>query len=830
MTAISTPQPGARQSQWQRRLRSPSVVSGLVLGVVAAVVVGIIVHHVASPNRLADSTLAASYSAFFIFFMIGIGAPNYLFRWAAGRPEPTHEEELAAAGKGEGAWRYFRFCTDHKVVGVQYLVTVFLLFGVGGLASWMIRLEQMQSGAKAFTPSTYNTIVGMHGIVMIATTIIMLSGTFGNYILPIMIGADDMAFPRLNAMSFWTLFAGIPIFLSTVVLGGFDTGWTGYSPLADQSAIGIDAYCFLIIIFGLSLAMSGMNIFVTVLKMRAPGMTWMRLPAFVWAVLLSTLLGLIVFPAFSSAVMLTVIDRVFGTSFYQANLGGSNFLYEEMFWFMGHPEVYVIALPAFGVICEVLPVFTRKPLFGQRLVVGGMLGVFVLSLVVWMHHLYWSGANTPIDLPIMLDTELISIPTGLIFLAIVGTLWRGRIRFEPPMLFALGFVVNFMIAGVTGLYLADVPTDAIYHGGMFVLAHFHFALVGGGVFGFLTGVYYWFPKVTGRKLDRTLGKWHFWLFEIGFVGVFMPLFFAGLKGEPRWQAFVDPKWGTANLISSLFAIPIVLSVGVFGYNLLISSRRGERAGANPWGARTLEWIPPSPVPLVNFERPVVVTSGPYDYGMGGARMMGAPVMAGGAVDDAGSVAVADHMPHAAPGVRGPIARWGAGLMILSWSMFALVLYVGYLYLDALDTEHAFRVGEPAPSTVGTVLLAVAASVAAVVWTRGYRSSAAGDSAGAGRFMAIGWLLSAAGLAGSIATFLAYRPALPLHAYASAMDLFLLFHGWHMVIALVIGLIPLGRLRRGRLGDRHYSIQIVGWWMWYSAITAIVMMVVTLAVH
>jgi cytochrome c oxidase subunit I len=826
VSAIASPHEGTGPSAGRGGALVPSIVSGVVLGVVGAVVVGIIVHGLASPARRADATVAAAYAAWFVFFMIGMGAPNFLFKWALGRPDPTHEEELEQAGKGQGAWRYFRFCTDHKVVGIQYLVTILVLFAVGGLASWMIRLEQARSGAKVFTPATYNTLVGMHGIVMIATTIIMISASFGNYILPIMIGANDMAFPRLNAMSYWTLFTAIPILLSVVVLGGFPTGWTGYSPLADQAAVGMDAYCFTIIVFGLSIAMGAMNIFVTVLKMRAPGMTWGRLPAFVWAVVLSTMLGLLVFPTFSAAVLLTLLDRVFGTSFYQANLGGNNFLYEQLFWFMGHPEVYVIALPAIGVIAEVITVFTRKPLFGQRLVIGGMFGIFTLSLVVWMHHIYWSGANTPIDLPTMLDTELISIPTGLVFLAIIGTLWRGRIRFEAPMLFALGFIVNFLIGGVTGLYLADVPTDTIYHGGMFVAAHFHFTLVGGAVFGFLAGFYYWFPKMTGRELDAGLAKLHFWLFEIGFLGVFMPLFYAGLKGEPRWQAFVDPKFGTQNLISSLFVILIIASVAVFGYNILISWLSGRRATANVWGGRTLEWVPPSPVPLVNFEQPVVVAAGPYDYGTGGPRVMGAPAIAGAAVDEAVPL---PHVPEADPALRGSMARWGTAAMITSWTVFAAALYIGYLYLDALGTQGAFRAGEPSPSTVGTVLLTAGALAGALVWSWGFRATSRGSGGGVRGALVLGWLLSLAGLVASLVVFLDYNAGLPLHAYASSMGLFILFHGWHLVIALVICAIPLSRLLRGRIGGREYTIQITGWWLWYTAVTAIVMMVLTLAV-
>jgi cytochrome c oxidase subunit I len=811
---------GARRSRWHALV--PSVVSGLVLGLVAAIVVGFVVSAVVPGAP--DATIVAAYVAWFLFFLAGMGAANYPVKWALGRPDPTHEEELELAGQGQGAWRYFRFCTDHKVVGIQYLVTVFVLFLVGGAASWMIRLEQAQSGAKIFTPAAYNTIVGMHGLVMIATTIIMISAAFGNYFVPIMIGANDMAFPRLNALSYWTLFAAIPVLLSTLALGGFPTGWTGYAPLADQAALGMDAYCVTIVLFALSIAFGAVNIFVTVLTMRAPGLSLTRLPIFVWSVVLSTLLGLIVFPTFTAAVLLVLLDRVFGTSFYLASLGGNNFVYEQLFWFMGHPEVYVILLPAIGVICEVITVFARKPLWGYRMVLGAMITIFVLSVVVWMHHLYWSGANTPLDTPIMLDTELISIPTGLIFFALVGTLWRGRIRFEPPMLFAIAFGVNFLIGGVTGLYLADVPTDTQFHGDMFTVAHFHFTLVGGVVFGFLAGLYYWFPKMTGRQLDRRLGVLHFWLFEIGFLGVFIPLFYAGLQGEPRWQAYVDPQFGTANLIASLFVIPIVISVAVLGYNIVVSWRSGVPAEANQWGGRTLEWILPSPVPLVNFDRPVVVLAGPYDYGTGGPRLMGQPVTAGAAAD---TVPLAS--PHPDEASRADRARYGSLLLVLSWTMFALAIYSAYIYLHALNTTGQFRPSsEPVPSTVGTVLIMVASVLGAAVWTWGYVGKRAADDPRLRIGVTLGWLITLAGLAGSLVLFATLNYPAPVYAYGSSMELFVFFHAWHLIIALIIGALVLGRLYRGRLAGREYAVECVGYWLWYTAVLAVVMTVLTLA--
>jgi cytochrome c oxidase subunit I len=598
----------------------PSVISGIVLGVVGAAVAGLLVNRITtaySPDGVPndDAVAASVFIAWVLFFMIGIGTFNGVFQWAFGRREPTPAEELQLAGKGQGLWRYFRFTTDHKVVGLQYLATALVLFFVGSMGAFMIRLEQSRPGAIFFNPATYNTIVGMHGIIMIVATIIMISGPIGNFVLPIMIGARDMAFPRLNALSYWLLFVDVPVILSTLFLGGFQTGWTGYAPLADQGlTTGMEAYSFFIIIFAISTTIAAMNIITTVLILRTKGMTWGRLPVTVWGVLLSVILSLMAFPMFLTVQTMVVLDRVFQTSFFLAASGGSNWMYEHLFWFFGHPEVYVIVLPAMAVAAEVAAVFTRKPVFGYRLLVASMLGISILSVIVWGHHLYTSGSENALSIPFMLDTELISIPTGIFFLVLVGTFWRGKIWVTVPALFAGGMLVNFVIGGITGIYLADLPTDEILHGGMFVTAHFHFTLVGAGVFGFFAGFYYWFPKMVGKRLNPLLGMLHFWLFEIGFLGTFLSLFYAGLQGEPRWSANIALPFATANTIASLFAILIAASVFVLVYNVVISLVRGEVAEANEWGGKTLEWTIPTPVPLENFEHLPVVTSLPYDYG------------------------------------------------------------------------------------------------------------------------------------------------------------------------------------------------------------------------
>src|SRR5215469_5274762 len=598
----------------------PSVVTGIVLGVVGAVVAGVLINKITtavSPDSVPndDAVTVAVYTGWVLFFMIGVGAFNGIIKWAFYRREATVAEDLHLAGKDQGLWRYFRFTTDHKVVGMQYLATVLVLFFFASLGAFMIRLEQSTPGAVFFNPSTYNTIVGVHGILMIATTIIMISGPFGNFILPIMIGARDMAFPRLNALSYWLLFTAIPIFLSTVFLGGFQTGWTGYAPLAVQGLTpGMDAYDFLILVFAISTTLAAMNILTTVIVMRTKGMTWGRLPILVWGIVLSVILSLTAFPSFIVSQIMVLMDRIFQTSFFLAASGGSNWLYQHLFWFMGHPEVYVISIPAMAVAAEITAVFARKAVFGYRFLVSGLVGISVLSVIVWGHHLYLSGSENALVAPFMLDTELISIPTGIFFLVLIGTLWRGRIWVTVPMLFAVGMVANFVIGGISGIYLADLPTDEILHGGMFVVAHFHFTLVGSMVFGFMAAFYYWFPKMLGRRLDPLLGRIHFWLFEIGFVGAFTALFYAGLLGEPRWSANIAPPFATANTIASLFAILIAASVFTFIYNVIYTLVRGERAVANEWGAQTLEWTVPTPVPLENFEELPVVTSLPYNYG------------------------------------------------------------------------------------------------------------------------------------------------------------------------------------------------------------------------
>ncbi len=381
----------------------------------------------------------------------------------------------------------------------------------------------------------------------------------------------------------------------------------------------MDAYIVAFALIGLSMIIVGVNMLATVVTMRAPGLTWSRLPIFVWGVLCTSVLMVLAAPVLVSTLGMVALDRTADTSFFLASAGGSPFLFDNLFWFFGHPEVYILALPGFGIVLEILPVFSRKPLWGYRLAVAGMVGVTLLSFMVWQHHLFVSGINSDLRPFYMLTTELISIPTGFIFLNGMGTLWRGRIRFTVPMLFALAFFFNFLIGGLSGVFLSDVPSDVTTHGSYFVMAHFHYTIMGGLVFAFFAGVYYWLPKMTGLSFNQTLSKIHFWGMFVFFNLTFAPLFAAGLLGMPRRVSTYAPRLQGINIFVSISAFLLGLSMLVFLVNLVYSMIVARvPAASNPWRSRGLEFQVPTPVPVKNFERTPVIASSPYDYGVPGA--------------------------------------------------------------------------------------------------------------------------------------------------------------------------------------------------------------------
>jgi len=595
-------------------MRRLNMWTGIGLGVVLAVAAYVIGQALwADDPQGTDQAVIAGEIGWVIGFLIGVGAFVAPIRWMLGR-DLTHDDEMFLAGKDQGVSRYFRFTTDHKVVGVQYLVLAMTTFGVGGILAMMIRTQLLRPGATLFGPQTYNALVGVHGIVMIVSTIIMVVGPWGNFIMPIMIGARDMAFPRLNALSFWTLFPAVPIFLSIAAFGGIPTGLVAYAPLSTQAPPGMDAFAIAIILFVISAGIGAVNIIVTALSMRAKGMTWNRTPIFVLGITAGSLLGLVALPCFEVAMLYTLLDRSMLASFFTPDQGGSQWLYANLFWLMGHPEVYVILIPGTAAVLEMTPVFARKPLYGAKMAVVGIIGLVALSILVWAHHMFVSGWAPTLAGPFMLTTELISIPTGLIFLVLVGTIWRGKIWVRLPMLFIYGFLWNFMIGGVTGIYLSDVPADNELHGALFVTAHFHYTLLGGAMIGAMGALVYWFPKMTGRMLNERVGTVAFWLVMIGFNVTFLSMFYNGLEGMPRRVADYQPQFATANMISTFGAYIIASGMLVFLYAIISSWRSGKEAGPNPWHAKTLEWFVPSPPPLENFEVLPVVTGDPYGYG------------------------------------------------------------------------------------------------------------------------------------------------------------------------------------------------------------------------
>jgi cytochrome c oxidase subunit 1 len=578
-------------------------------GLVAAGAVGL----QAEPGQI----FALGYLFALLGFLLGIGAFRFWLTWAAGR-EIDVADEHAAHGRAGDWGRYFRFTTDHKVIGVQYLVTAFVLFLVAGTAAMFMRFELAQPGV-ATSKDLYNTVMSTHGAMMITVALVSIIGGLGNYLVPLMIGARDMAFPKANALSYWMLPLAILVVAINPLLGGFDTGWTAYPPLSQQANLGQQAYLMAFVTVGVSSILSAINFLDTVFRMRAPGMSLMRMPIFVWALTVTATLALVATSVVAMAFTMLLFDRLMGTSFFRASRGGDVILFQHLFWFYSHPAVYIMALPGLGAILEVVPVFARKPLFAYPLAVFMFISIGVMSFMVWAHHMFVSGMAEFFHIPIMLTTELISVPTGVVFLAALGTIWMGRIQFKVPMLWVFGFLWAFLIGGITGVFLADVPTDITLSDTYFVVAHFHYTIVGGTIFGLFAGTYYCFPKITGRMYDERLGQLHFWWFTLAFNATFLPMFWLGIEGMRRRVADYPAEFGTVNLFISIAALNIALSSAVFVFNAVRSWAWGVRATSNPWRAQTLEWQVSSPPPIENFDKIPTVTATPYQYGsLGGA--------------------------------------------------------------------------------------------------------------------------------------------------------------------------------------------------------------------
>jgi cytochrome c oxidase subunit I len=498
--------------------------------------------------------------------------------------------------------------TDHKKIGILYIVNSFLFFFLAGLMALGIRTELAQPGLQVVTnEGVYNQLFTMHGSVMIFLFIIPILAGFGNYVVPLQIGAPDMAFPRINALSFWMLpLGGILLLLGFVTGGAAAAGWTSYSPLSQDRPLaspgsGEDLWIMGLVLIGTSSILGAVNFLVTIFKMRAPGMTMFRMPILVWTVLVTSVLVLMATPVFTSALIMLFIDRNYGGHFFDPATGGNAILWQNVFWFYSHPAVYVMVLPAMGMISEILPVFSRKPLFGYKAFVFATAGIGALGFSVWAHHMFTTGS---VYLPFFsLMTFFIAVPTGVKMFNWIFTLFRGKLTFSTPLLFALGFLSMFLIGGINGAFSAAVPVDFALHDTYWVVAHLHYVLFGGSVFGVMAGLYYWFPKMTGRMLGEGLGKVQFVLMFIGFNLTFFPMHQLGLAGMPRRIADYasDAGWNDLNLLATIGGFTIAASVIPLLWNVFASLRGGRIAGDDPWEANTLEWATSSPPPPYNFD-------------------------------------------------------------------------------------------------------------------------------------------------------------------------------------------------------------------------------------
>ena len=543
-------------------------------------------------------------------WLLGIGLWNTWVREWFGLP--AKPDELT------GWKRYLGFSTDHKVIGVQYLATFVVVLLLGGLAAMVMRLELASAGEGILSADRYNQVMSMHGILMVAVAVAGVVGSFGNYLVPIMIGADDMAFPRVNAVSFWLIPPVAFGLLLAPALGSFDAGWTAYPPLSVINNHGMILFILAVITFGLSSIFGGLNIITTVATMRAPGMTWGRLPILVWGVFCASLISLLITQFFAASLVLLAMDRTAGSVFFDAQAGGDPLLYQHLFWFYSHPAVYVMVLPSFGVGLEVITHMSRKPLFAYRAVVAAMLAIVGMSCIVWAHHMFTSGMAEYLHAPFMFLTELISIPTGVIFLSAIGTMWRAKIWLKAPMLLAMIWVLQFLMGGVTGIFLADVATDVQLHDSYFVVAHFHYTIMGGVIFGLMAGVHFWFPKITGRMLNNRLGVIFAVWIGLAFQFTFIPQFWLGTNGMNRRVSDYTTDLEGGNLLSSISAFVLGAGFILLVVNLLWSARRGPKAGDNPWNATTLEWQVSSPPPEHNFPSLPEIVGHPYHYGTPGS--------------------------------------------------------------------------------------------------------------------------------------------------------------------------------------------------------------------
>ena len=559
-----------------------------------------------------------------VSFLFGVGVMHDWMQWARGIDTPDHHED-------EPGWeKYFGVSLDHKVIGIQYTVTALFLIGVGGLFALIFRTELAASGLQFLKTDMnlfgqnglqlYNTLMSLHGMIMIVSILLGIGGIM-NYVVPLLLGAHDMAFPRMNAFAYWIAVPAAVLLLMALVLGGFDTGWTGYPPLSAKAPIGMQMFFLGVFVAGWSSILGALNVIATVIRMRAKGMTAWRLPILVWASIATSIIALTATQLIGLSFQLVMFQRLFGMGFFDPAKGGNPVLFQHLFWFYSHPAVYVFVLPGLGVISELLPVFVRKPLFGYRWIAMSSLGIALVGFVVWAHHMFTSGMNEYLRVPFMYSTLLVAVPTGVKFFSWIATIWKGKITTPTPMLFVLGAIFVFLLGGLTGPPNATVSVDLHLHDTYFIVGHFHDTIFGGFVFPFFAALYYWYPKAVGRRMNEFWGKVHFWLMTPSFLILTFGMMRVGLLGMRRRIADYDAALGFdfTHLILTICAFGIAISVLIFLINFFHSMKNGEEATGNLWNSRSPEWQVPSPMPAHNYEQPFVVVGEPYDYGLEGSK-------------------------------------------------------------------------------------------------------------------------------------------------------------------------------------------------------------------
>jgi cytochrome c oxidase subunit I len=533
-------------------------------------------------------------------------------------PIESNPTTAHAAHAHERHWRdFFGFSTDHKVIGIQYLVTSFIFYLIAGALATAMRVELSTPNPDLLGYENYNGVLTIHGTVMIFLWIIPATAAFSNYLIPLMVGAKDMAFPVLNAIAFWLVPPGGLMLLASFALDDPpEAGWTSYPPLSLMTGqVGQMIWILSVLILGTSSILGAVNFLTTILRMRIPDMTLFDMPLFCWAMMATSILAIVSTPVLAGAMILLSFDLIAGTAFFNPTGGGDPVVYQHMFWFYSHPAVYIMVLPVFGIISDVLPVHARKPIFGYRAIAYSSLAICFLGLIVWAHHMFTSGTPGWLRMFFMIATMAIAVPTGIKVFSWVATIWGGKLRLNSAMLFSIGFVSMFLIGGLSGVMLASVPFDIHVHDTYFIVAHFHYVLFGGSVFGIYAGIYHWFPKMTGRMINEFWGRIHFTLTLVGFNLCFLPMHWLGLQGMPRRVVQYDPQFTTVNQVCTVGAVILAVSTIPFVINAVWCWLYGEKASANPWKALTLEWQTSSPPSIENFDEEPVLWSGPYDYGI-----------------------------------------------------------------------------------------------------------------------------------------------------------------------------------------------------------------------